>query len=125
MPNGLVDMDSQKPSACYPRRTFYSLSDSLSTQNYRITMADLNLCLICQSYSQIYICHYAYGILKNTKIYLMHTSVTLWEVTAPVKLSRISCPKKLSVFKSLGWYFTVVLTSTYTTQYNQKHNLKL
>jgi hypothetical protein len=41
VPNGLVDKDSQKPSACYPRRTFYPLSDDLSTQNHRITMADV------------------------------------------------------------------------------------
>ena len=34
-------MDSQKPSACYPRRTFYSLSDGFSTQNHRIIMTDL------------------------------------------------------------------------------------
>ena len=43
VPNGLVDKDSQKPSACYPRRTFYSLSDDLSTQNHRITMTDLSI----------------------------------------------------------------------------------
>ena len=42
-------------SACYPRRTFYSLSDNFSTQNHRIIMTDFflqkNLCSICQSYS--------------------------------------------------------------------------
>jgi len=52
VPNGLVDKDSRKPSACYPRRTFYSLSDGLSTKNHRITMTDVNPCSICQSYSQ-------------------------------------------------------------------------
>ena len=52
VPNGPVDMSSREPLACYPRRTFYSLSDNLSTQNYRITIADFRLCLICQSYSQ-------------------------------------------------------------------------
>ena len=40
VPNGLVDKDSQKPSACYPRRTFYSLRDDFSTQNHRIIMTD-------------------------------------------------------------------------------------
>jgi len=46
-------MDSQKTLACYPQRTFYSLSDSFSMQNYRITMTDVNLCLIRLSYSQV------------------------------------------------------------------------
>ena len=41
VPNGPVDMSSREPLACYPRRTFYSLSDNLSTQYYRITIADL------------------------------------------------------------------------------------
>ncbi len=52
VPNGLVDGNSRKPSACYPRRTFYLLSDDLSTKNHRITMADFRLCLIYKSYSQ-------------------------------------------------------------------------
>ena len=75
VPNGLVDKDSQKPSACYPRRTFYSLSDDLSTKNHRITMADFHLCLICQSYSQAN----NNTITLYNKIYLslpLHTSVT-------------------------------------------------
>ena len=37
-----VDMDSWAVSACYPRRTFYPLSDGPSTQNHRITMTDLS-----------------------------------------------------------------------------------
>ena len=33
-------------SACYPRRTFYPLSDGPSTRHHRITMADFRLCSI-------------------------------------------------------------------------------
>ena len=44
-------------SACYPRRTFYPLSDGPSTQNHRITMTVFRLCLTCQSRSQAGLCH--------------------------------------------------------------------
>ena len=45
-------MSSRKVSACYPRRTFDPLSESLSTKNSRITITDFRLCLTCPSYSQ-------------------------------------------------------------------------
>ena len=45
-------------SACYPRRTFYPLSDGPSTQNHRITMTDFRLCSTCRSHSQASLCHY-------------------------------------------------------------------
>ena len=57
MPNTAVDMDSWAVSACYPRRTFYPLSDGPSTQNHRITMTDFRLCSTCQSCSQAGFCH--------------------------------------------------------------------
>ncbi len=38
-------MDSKELLACYPRRTFYPLSDNPSTQDYRITMTNLSLLL--------------------------------------------------------------------------------
>ena len=53
----LVDMDSWRVSACYPRRTFYPLSDGPSTQNHRITMTVFRLCSTCQSRSQAGLCH--------------------------------------------------------------------
>src|ERR1700755_265055 len=34
-------------SACYPRRTFYPLSDGPSTRDHRITMTDFRLCSTC------------------------------------------------------------------------------
>ena len=57
MPNLPVDMDSWGLSACYPRRTFYPLSDGPSTRDHRITMADFRLCSTCQSRSQAGLCH--------------------------------------------------------------------
>ena len=43
-------------SACYPRGSFYPLSDGFSTQYRRITKPDFRLCSICQSRSQAPFC---------------------------------------------------------------------
>src|SRR3979490_3443959 len=50
-------MDSWASSACYPRRTFYPLSDGPSTWDHRITMSDFRLCSTCLSRSQAGLCH--------------------------------------------------------------------
>ena len=57
MPNTPVDVDSWGVSACYPRSTFYPLSDGPSTRDHRITMTDFRLCSTCQSRSQAGLCH--------------------------------------------------------------------
>ena len=57
MPNDSVDMSSWESSACYPRRTFYPLSDGPSTRDHRITMTDFRLCSTRQSRSQAGLCH--------------------------------------------------------------------
>ena len=57
MPNNPVDMNSWGSSACYPRRTFYPLSDGPSTRDHRITMTDFRLCSNCHSRSQAGFCH--------------------------------------------------------------------
>src|SRR3984893_266447 len=57
VPNDPVDMDSWGSSACYPRRTFYPLSDGPSTRDHRITMTDFRLCLACGPCSQASLCH--------------------------------------------------------------------
>ena len=44
-------------SACYPRRTFYPLSDDPSTRDHRITMTDFRLCLARRPCSQAGFCH--------------------------------------------------------------------
>ena len=58
MPNLPVDVDSWGRSACYPRRTFYPLSDGPSTQNHRITKSCFRTCSTCRSRSQapFYLC---------------------------------------------------------------------
>ena len=57
MPNNAVDMDSWASLACYPRRTFYPLSDGPSTRDHRITMTVFRLCSTCRSCSQAGLCH--------------------------------------------------------------------
>ena len=57
MPNTAVDMSSWAVSACYPRSTFYPLSDGPSTRDHRITMTDFRLCSTCQSRSQAGFCY--------------------------------------------------------------------
>ncbi len=52
MPNLAVDVDSWARSACYPRSTFYPLSDGHSTLGRRITRTDFRLCSTCRSRSQ-------------------------------------------------------------------------
>src|SRR6202000_1507121 len=56
VPNHPVDMDSWGRSACYPRGTFYPLSDTPSTRGCRITSPDFRPCLTCRSCSQAPLC---------------------------------------------------------------------
>ena len=52
MPNLAVDVDSWARSACYPRSTFYPLSDGHSTLGRRITRTCFRTCSTCGSRSQ-------------------------------------------------------------------------
>ena len=52
MPNLAVDVDSWARSACYPRSTFYPLSDGHSTLSRRITRTDFRPCSACRPRSQ-------------------------------------------------------------------------
>src|SRR4029078_11276359 len=65
VPNDAVDMDSWASSACYPRRTFYPLSDGPSTRDHRITMADFRLCSSCRSRSQAGLCHCTHQLISD------------------------------------------------------------
>src|ERR671935_418323 len=56
VPNRFVDVDSWKRSACYPRSTFYPLSDGTSTSYRRITKARFRACSTCLSRSQAPLC---------------------------------------------------------------------
>jgi len=56
----------------------------------------------------------------------MYTSVTLWEVTAPVKLPLTSCLyKKLSKINFKGWYFTIAFAPIYSTLKKRLYNFRL
>ena len=51
-------IDSWARSACYPRGSFYPLSDGLSIQSRRITMPDFRPCSACGPHSQAPLRHY-------------------------------------------------------------------
>ena len=51
VPNPAVDVNSWAGSACYPRRTFYPLSDGTSISDRRITNSYFRTCSTCMSRS--------------------------------------------------------------------------
>ena len=57
MPNRSVDLSSWERSACYPRSTFYPLSDGPPMRNHRITLPYFRTCSTCLSPSQARFCH--------------------------------------------------------------------
>ncbi len=58
-------MDSWTRSACYPRRTFYPLSDGPSMRNHRITKAYFRTCSTCRSRSQALFCLCTRQLVSN------------------------------------------------------------
>ena len=58
-------MSSWEGSACYPRSTFYPLSDGPSIRNRRITMLKFPSCSTCLSLSQAPLCHYTLRPVTN------------------------------------------------------------
>ena len=65
MPNPAVDVNSWAGSACYPRRTFYPLSDGPSIQNRRITNSYFRTCSTCLSHSQAGLCVYTLRLVSK------------------------------------------------------------
>ena len=65
MPNRAVDMNSRARSACYPRSTFYPMSDGSSTSNRRITRPYFRICSTCMSRSQAPLCPYTQRMITN------------------------------------------------------------
>src|SRR3989338_2492971 len=57
VPNLVVDVNSWTRSACYPRGSFYPLSDGPPTRYHRITMSDFRPCSACKPRSQALFCH--------------------------------------------------------------------
>ena len=65
VPNTPVDVDSWGVSACYPRGSFYPLSDGPSMRNHRITKPDFRPCSTCLSRSQARLCLYTLRMISN------------------------------------------------------------
>ena len=65
VPNHAVDMDSWAGSACYPRGTFYPLSDDPPTRDRRITSSYFRTCSTCQSRSQAPLCTYTQHLVTD------------------------------------------------------------
>ena len=104
-----VDVNSWGRSACYPRRTFYPLSDGPSMQNHRITKPCFRPCSTCCLAVKAPLC------LCTPADYqprwgTFGASVTLWEATAPDQTTRLTLfpwPDNGSGLESIfqGWYF--------------------
>src|SRR5579883_2419050 len=106
--------------ACYPRSTFYPLSDGLSIQNHRITMTCFRTCSTRLSRSQAPLCHYTLRLVSNqaegTFARLRYffggdrpsqtAHQTLFPSQNPFGWERVRLPD-LS-----GWYFKVGSTET-------------
>ena len=58
-------MSSWGRSACYPRSTFYPLSDDPSTRDHRITMPCFRTRSTCVSPGQAPLCHCTRGLITN------------------------------------------------------------
>jgi hypothetical protein len=56
VPNRAADVNSQARSACYPRSTFYPMSDGPSIRDHRITKTWFPTCSTCRSRSQAPLC---------------------------------------------------------------------
>ena len=65
VPNHAVDMDSWAGSACYPRGTFYPLSDDPPTRDRRITSSYFRTCSTCLSHSQASFYTYTHHLMTN------------------------------------------------------------
>ena len=87
MPNLPAARDARGRSACYPRSTFYPLSDGPSMRGRRITNADFRPCSADGPRSQapLYVCARVARLPTGPRAPL-RSSVTVWEETAPVKL---------------------------------------
>ena len=111
MPNLPAAVDARGRSACYPRSTFYLLSDDPSIRDRRITNADFRPGSTDRSRRQapFYVCARVARLPTGPRAPL-RSSVTLWEETAPVKLPDEHGPDggypPVRTNGHPGWYFT-------------------
>jgi len=126
VPNLPAARDARGRSACYPRSTFYLLSDGLSIQHRRITNADFRPCSSDRTRSQapFYVCARVARLPTGPRVPL-HSSVTVWEETAPVKLPDEHGPAAghAAVRHDVhsGWYFTLRLADGWRRRVAASH----
>mmetsp|Transcript_8981 Transcript_8981/g.1272 ORF Transcript_8981/g.1272 Transcript_8981/m.1272 type:complete len:118 (+) Transcript_8981:375-728(+) len=107
VPNLPVDMSSWGRSACYPRRTFYPLSDGPSMRNHRITISAFRPCSACGPHSQAPFCYCALrtvtkraeGTFESLRYSFGgdHPSQTTHQTLSPALEIRLQVTQ--------GWYF--------------------
>ena len=85
-------MNSWVRSACYPRRTFYPLSDGTSTRSRRITKSCFRTCSTCMSRSQAPLCLYTRRMITN------HAEGTIESLRYNLGGDRPSQTTRLTVF---------------------------
>ena len=99
-------------SACYPRSTFYPLSDGASTCHRQITKTCFRTCSTCRSRSQATLCLYTCRMIPD------HPKVTFARLRYPLGGDRPSQTSRLALspgritvrVRNLyrqGWYFTI------------------
>ena len=137
MPNNPVDMDSWELLACYPRRTFYPLSDGPSTRDHRITMTDFRLCSTCQSRSQAGLCHCTLQLISDQPeptIARLRYSLGGDRPSQTTHQTRSLCLSQVRINNRKEWYFNNGSTSTsaeaskpptYPTHSSPRFNAKL
>ena len=104
-------------SACYPRRTFYPLSDGPSTRNHRITMTDFRLCSTCKSRSQAGLCHCTHQLVSDQPEPTIARLRYALGGDRPIKLPAMQGPgsairTSVRYQRTQGWYFKVGSTTT-------------
>src|SRR3972149_1765402 len=90
VPNGAVDVNSWAPSACYPRGSFYPLSDTPSTRRYQITKPDFRLCSTCGSRSQAPLCLCTFGTQEQKADWLKPLVDGDIRSCLPIKAARLT-----------------------------------
>ena len=104
-------MNSWAKSACYPRSTFYPLSDGPSTRDRQITKTYFRTCSTCKSRSQATFCLCTYNLISNQiKVTFARLRYSLGgdrpSQTAHQTLSNYRITATVRNLIKQGWYFT-------------------
>src|SRR5699024_6420947 len=98
VPNLPVDVNSWGRSACYPRGSFYPLSDGPSMRSHRITKPDFRPCSTCQSRSQAPFCLYTLRMIYKHSEGNFGRLLSLWGVDRPSQTAYLTLsPDRMTV----------------------------